>query len=31
MSAALLIPLLTAAGGGFFWLFYRSIHFFNTI
>jgi hypothetical protein len=31
MSAALLIPLLTATGVAGFWLFYRSVDFFDRI
>jgi hypothetical protein len=31
MSAALMIPLLTAAGLAGFWLFYKSIDFFDNI
>ena len=31
MSAALLLPLLTAAGAASFWLFYRAIDFFDRI
>jgi len=31
MSAALMIPLLTAAGAASFWLFYRAIGFFDRI
>lgn len=31
MSAALLLPLLTASGLAGFWLFYKSIHFFDNI
>jgi hypothetical protein len=31
MPTALMIPLLTAAGAASFWLFYRSIDFFNRI
>ena len=31
MSAALMIPLLTAAGLAGFWLFYRSVDFFDRI
>ena len=31
MSAALLIPLLTATGLAGFWLFYKSVDFFDHI
>ena len=31
MPAAALITLLTAAGASFFWLFYKSIGFFENI
>jgi hypothetical protein len=31
MSAALMIPLLTGAGLAGFWLFYKSIDFFDNI
>ena len=31
MSAALMIPLLTASGLAGFWLFYKSIDFFDNI
>lgn len=31
MSAAIMIPLLTASGLAGFWLFYKSIHFFDNI
>ncbi len=31
MSAALLVPLLTAAGCAGFWLFFRSVDFFERI
>jgi hypothetical protein len=31
MSAALMIPLLTATGLAGFWLFYRAVDFFDRI
>ena len=31
MAAVLMIPLLSAAGIGFFWLFYKSVDFFDHI
>jgi len=31
MTAALMIPLLTAAGLAGFWLFYRAVDFFDRI
>jgi hypothetical protein len=31
MAAALMIPLLTTAGVACFWLFYRSVDFFDNI
>ena len=31
MPSALMIPLLTAAGLAGFWLFYRSVDFFDRI
>ena len=31
MAPALMIPLLTATGLAGFWLFYKSIHFFDNI
>jgi len=31
MAPALMIPILSAAGIGFFWLFYKSVDFFDHI